>query len=391
MPQHEFRLFGNLAFLQSLDKEGILSRFLSEYRTYFTRQGLDVDALSNDDACARRLLEIFTRPDERMPGELLRDLYVLDELADEDGHQRILDEADRLKMDLRSIPSDICAGDFAITVFLRHSRLIRICHEKTIARQVKRYYEYRSRDQQRFTLIDIEAGTRVAKAALGPWFEERRRTRKCETFVYRDGDEIRILITHGGLFRADGNITHRLELSRIPWRPQKHDSIIYDMRTGVLKVHARLEAERQVYRETLGQALASDAGFFLAGPCYTLEPLRSNSGVLTLVDGVNGARLTEVVVEADSADCRQAQLKGDNLTKVVAGRGDTSVPAGEIVRACFALSYTTGGRARKLEVRLPNVADHDRDRDGIINKDFLRANGLVVVNHADAEGLVDAA
>lgn len=390
MPQHRFRLFGNLSFLQSIDKENILSRFLAEHRPYLARQGLGIDALTNDDACARRLLKVFTTPDERMPGNLLRDLYILDQVTDEDGHERILEEAERVKVDLRSIPSDICAGDFAILVFLMDRHLIRICHEKTIAREVKRYYEYRSRNQHRFGLADIEAATRAAKATLGPWFEERKRTRKCEIFVYGEDDEIRILITHGGLFRADGNITDRLELSRLPWRPQKHDSIIYDIETGVLKVHARFETERQAYRETFGQALASDAGFFLASPCYTLEPLRSNGGVLSLVDGVNGARLTEVVVETDSTDCREAQFKGNDLIKAVAGCGDTLVPAGEVVRACFAMSYTTGGRARKLEVRLPNVADHDRDRDGIANEGFLRANGFIATA-ADADGLVDAA
>jgi hypothetical protein len=390
MAQHRFRLFGNLSFLQSIDKAGILRRLLTEYRVYFSRQGLDIDSLSNDDACARQLLGFFTRPDERMPGNLLRDLYTIDQVADEDGHERIFGEAERLGIDLASIPGDVCAGDFAILVFLEHPKLIKISHEKTIARQVKRYYEYRSRDQRRFGLAEVEAATETSKAALGPWFEQRKRTRKCETFVYQDGDEVRILITHGGLFRADGNITDTLELSRLPWRPQKHDSIIYDTMTGILKVHARLDAERQVYRETLGQALASDPGFFLAGACYTLEPLRSNDGVLTLVDGINAARLTEVVVEVDSTECRQAQFKGNDLSKTVAGCGDTPIPAGEIVRACFAINYTTGGRARNSEVRLPNVADHDRDRDGIINQDFLRANGFVVTGD-DADGLVDAA
>jgi hypothetical protein len=390
MPQHRFRLFGDLSFLQSLDKAGVLRRFLAEYRSYFVRQALDIDALTNDDACARRLLEIFTRPSERMPGDLLRDLYVLDQLADEDGHERILEEAERLKIDLQSVPRDVCAGDFAVLMFLQDRRLIRICHEKTIARQVKRYYEYRPRDQRRFRLADIEAAAHAAKATLAPWFEQRKRTRKCEIFVYGDGDEVRILITHGGLFRADGNITDSLEFSRLPWRPQKHDSIIYDSETGVLKVHAQFEPERQVYREIFGQTLAADAGFFLAGACYTLEPLRSNGGVLTLVDGINAARLTEVVVEADSTECRRAQFQGDDLTRMVAGCGDMPFPAGEIVRACFAMNYTTGGRARNSEVRLPNVADHDRDRDGVINQDFLRANDFVVTGD-DADGMVEAA
>jgi hypothetical protein len=389
MPQHHFRLFGNLDFLQSIDKPGALSQCLSKYRSYFTHQGLDVHALENDDACARRLLKVFTRSDERMPGSLLRDLYILEELSDEDGHQRIIEEADRLRIDLRSIPGDACPGDFALLVLHTHPHLIRICHEKTIARQVKRYYEYPSVDQQRFGFRDVDAAAEASKARLAPWFEQRRRTRKCETFVYQDDDEIRILITHGGVFRADGNITSRLELSRLPWRPQKHDSIIYDMQSGILKVHAEFEAERQAYRETLGEVLVSDIDFFRAGPCYTLEPLRSNGGVLTLADGVRSARLTEVVVEMESAECRQAQFKGNDLTKAVAGCSVVPVPAGEIVRACFAMRYTAGGRERKLELRLPNVADHDRDRDGVANDGFLRANRFTVTP-ADADGLVAA-
>jgi hypothetical protein len=177
---------------------------LADHRDYFARQGLDIDTLTNDDACARRLLEAFTRPSERMPGDLLRDIYVLDELSDEDGHERILEEAERLRIDLSNIPSNVCSGDFATLVLHQHRHLIRICHEKTIAQQVRRYYEYRSRDQRRFGLTELETATNASKAKLGEWFEQRKRTCKCETFVYQDGDEVRILITHGGLFRADG-------------------------------------------------------------------------------------------------------------------------------------------------------------------------------------------
>jgi hypothetical protein len=53
MAQHRFRLFGNLSFLQSIDKANILRRVLAEHRIYFSRQGLDIDSLTNDDACAR--------------------------------------------------------------------------------------------------------------------------------------------------------------------------------------------------------------------------------------------------------------------------------------------------------------------------------------------------
>ena len=391
MARHRFRLFGNLSFLQSMDKEKVLSRLLATHRDYFARQELDVDALSNDDACARRLLEVFTRSDEKMPGELLRDLYVLDEVADEDGFQRILEEAKLRGIDLGSFPDDVSPGDFAILALLDHPQVVRVCHEKMVARQVNRYYEYRSRNDRRFDMADAESGVDAIKATLGPWFEERKRTRTCELFIYQEGDEIHALITHGGLFRADGNITNRLELSRLGWRPQKHDSMIYDTRTGILKIHAAYEPERKAYREALGQVLAEDGAYFLNAAPYTLEALRTNGGVLTLVDGLDSARLTEVVVETDATDCRQIQIKGNDLTEMVSGCGTLAVAPGEIVRACFALGYRSGGKARKLEVRLPNVADYDRDRDGEVTEAFLRANGFLATGHADADGLVDAA
>ena len=199
MARHRFRLFGNLSFLQSMDKERILSRLLTMHRDYFTRQGLDVDALTNDDASARQLLAVFTKPDEKMPGDLLRDLYVLDEVADEDGHQRILEEAELRGIDLRSFPDDVSPGDFATLVLVDHPHLVRICHEKTIARQVKRYYEYRSRDSHRFEMADAESGVDAIKATLGPWFEERKRTRTCEL-----GDvPIRVEIWSAGVARLN--------------------------------------------------------------------------------------------------------------------------------------------------------------------------------------------
>jgi hypothetical protein len=224
----------------------------------------------------------------------------------------------------------------------------------------------------------VRAAAEACKGALGPWFAQRKRTRKCDTFVYQEDDEIRILITHGGLFRSDGNITKGLKLSRLGWRPQKHDSIIYDTGTGVLKVHAQYPPERQIYREVFGHALVSNADYFISSSCYTLEPLRSNSGVLVLADGVERARLTEVVVETGATDCSQIRYNGNDLTAIVAGRGTLPFPAGDIVLGCFALKYTSGGRARKLEMRLPNVADYDRVRDGPPTEAFIRANGFPV-------------
>lgn len=390
LASHRFRQFSNLSFLISLDIAKSVIPLLAKHRHHFATQGFDIDELSTVEAPARQLLSMLTTSVERLPGDLLNALYLVDELGDEEGCQRILEEAEKTQVNLPVLPDNISQGDFAILVLLEHPDLIRRCREKTVTRRVKRFYEFGSADPRRFKLSDIESAVEPIRSDLGPWFKARRRTETCEVFVYQEGDEVRALITHGGLFRADGNITEQLELSRLPWRPQKHDSVIYDTRTGVLKIYATYEKERLRYRESIGRALVGDAAFFVASPTYSFERLRSLSGSLRLVEGLDRARLTEAAVETESANCRLAEFKGDDLMEIVAGRDATAFPLGEIVRVRFALHFRSGGKARPVELRLPNIAEYDREREGDVTEAFIRANELISASEDDG-ALVGAA
>lgn len=385
MPRAHFRNFGNLSFLQSVDKPRFLSRLLAEHPEYLTRHAIDVSALTNDDACARRLLDIFTQPDDAMPGALLHTLHLLDALADEAGHERIIEEAKRCGVHLDAMRDDLCPGDLALAVWFAQPQLIRVCREKTVCQSFKRYYEFRSRDERRLDLAAVKVKAGELQEILGPWFDSRQRTSTCEVFVYKEGTEVRCLVTHGALYRTDGSITAKLERSRIGYRPQRHDSILYDTSTGILRIHAQFAAERNAYREAFGRVLFDDTTYFPEGPTYTLGCLRTNGGVLAMVAGMRSVRLTEVWIERGTEKCRQQVLKGDDLTEVVAGCGSLDVARGKIVRASFSIEYASGGRARRLEVCLPNVADHDRDRDGPVVEAFLRAN-RVVATEPDGDG-----
>ena len=64
MAQLKFKRFSDLAFLQSIDKPLYFSPLLLPFTDYFGRQGVDVSKLKNDDATDRRLLAVFTKPDE---------------------------------------------------------------------------------------------------------------------------------------------------------------------------------------------------------------------------------------------------------------------------------------------------------------------------------------
>lgn len=378
MPEFHFRNFSDIAFLQAIDKPRFLSKLLMPHAAYFSHRDVNVAALDNSDDGTRSLLTIFTHPDDQLPGELLHELHLLDSLADDDGHERIVEEAVDCGVDLSGIDNDLCAGDFVLAVYLAHPGLIRRCQEKQVCQKIKRYYEYPSADGRRLDAAQTGGAKVALEGALGPWFGARRRSELCEVFVYQDGPDARLLVTHGGIFRVAAHVTNKLKRSRLPYRPERHDSIIYDTRTGILKIHAQYHAEREIYRKTFGEIFFAGEGHFPERAPYTLESLRSNGGVITLVDGIRSVCLTEVTVEMDTDRCRLQISKGADLSAAVAGKGTLSFNRGTIVQATFSISYSSGGRPRNLSVRLPNVAEYDREKDGPVVEAFLQANGLVL-------------
>lgn len=378
MAEFRFRNFSDLAFLQAIDKPRFLAPLLTRYESFCRSKGIEPGQLRNDDPSARMLLDVFARPDEQMPGPLLNDLHMIDGLADDDGHDRILEEADSAATDLSNIDADLGPGDFALAVLLQHPRLIRRCQEKSVCEKVKRYYEYPSSDRRRLSHSDFAHHRTDLETVLSPWFQHRKRTELCEVFVYQEGSEVRLLVTHGGIFRSTGNITRDLRRSRLAFRPQKHDSLIYDTSTGVLKIHAQFQSEREQYRTAVGEVLFGDPGYFPERAPYTLENLRTNGGTLTLVDGMQSIRLTEVAVEHTTDGCHLQKLYGQDLTAAIAGHGTLPLNRGLLVQAAFSIRFSGGGRARRVEVRLPNVAEYDRERDGPVVEAFFRANGFLL-------------
>ena len=385
MPRLQFKNFSDQAFIQSIDKPKFLGPLLAKYREYFERQGVDVTDLSNDEECERRLLEVFTQPDEDMPKELLYALYMLDDLADEAGHDRLLDEAVRQGIDLTGFGDDLNPGEFAIAVYLRHPDLVRVCHEKTIYRKIKNYQEYQSKGNRRIDLATAKAKRTALEAELAPWFESKNRSRACEIYVYEEGDEVKFQITHGRPYRTDGSYDKRLRRSRVAYRPQKHDSVIYDRRTRILKINTQTQGEKELYRKTFGKVFFDDPEYFPEGDIYTLAPLQNGKAALDPVDGVESVRLTEVWISVDNDQGFVQISKGRDLVESIEKHGRPNLAEGNIVRASMLIKYSSGGRARKLELRPPNVAIYDRERDGPAAEAFMVANGFMKVEQDGVE------
>ncbi|MDP3722717.1 MAG: hypothetical protein Q8R91_04375 [Candidatus Omnitrophota bacterium] len=396
MARLRFKRFSDLAFLQSINKPRYLVPLLAPFTEYFTRQGLDLSQLANDDATDRKLLEFFTKPDEDMPGDLLELLYVLDDLADDSGHDRILNEVVQCGESLDGLSGELTCGEYAIAVYQAKPGLIQACYEKTVHRKIKNYAEFQSASGARLTLAAARHGKAALEQALAAWFDGRNRGMVCEMYPYQEGSEIRFIVTHGQTYRSEGSIDKNLRKSRVAYRPQKHDSIIYDTQTGILKLNAQSLPEKEEYRKQFGRVYFNDPDHFPSGDIYTLTPMQAASFELSLPHGIASAQLCEVWIQiTDDRNVLQI-TKGYDLLRSAKSRAFPNLAVGEIVRAAFRVKYSGGGKARRLDVRPSNIAIYDHDRDGAAAEAFLRANRFMkmgpdsVVADASDEILSDA-
>ncbi|MEO7730381.1 MAG: hypothetical protein ABIY55_05375 [Kofleriaceae bacterium] len=368
-----------MAFLQQVDKPRFLVPLLMPYQAYFRQHGLDVGSLRNSDEHDRQLLDVFCAPNAALPRELLETLYVLDDLADEAGHDLILAELDRHEIPLRGLlAEELSPGEFAIAVYRRYPQLVRDVHESTGFRRTKSFEEFQAKRARTITIERATAMIPGLEELLAPWFESKNRSRACKIAVHQEGDELRFQITHGRPYRTIGAIDNRLERSRIGYRPQQHDTVVFGQRDGVLKVNAHTEAERDLYRQAIGMAFFEDENFFPVGNVYSLAPLRAVKPVLVVGADVESAKLIEVQIQLEDRDGVVRATQGRDLLSMVDARENGSLAPGKIIGATFLLSYRSGGLPRRLEIRPPNIAIYDRARDGDAAEAFMRRNGLLI-------------
>lgn len=374
MAKPKFKRFSNLGFLQGIDKPLYLSPLLVPYSDYFSRQGMDVSNLTNSDATDRKLLEVFTKPDEEMPGPLQEMLYALDDLADDSGHDRIHLEIESAGETIEGLNGEMTPGEYAIAVYRANPGLIQACHEKTFYRKTRNYTEFQSVNGSRLAFAVVKGKKAALEEGLAAWFDKMDRGKVCEVYAYEDGPEIRFIVTHGVPYRSQGTIDKNLRKSRITFRPQKHDSVVYDNRTGVLKVNAQTLHEREEYCKQFGQVFFDNEKQFPQGDIYTLLSIKEADFRLRVPDGIDSANLCEIWVQTDD-DHRILQItRGYDLLKSASEKSCPNLAEGQIVRAAFKLKYRNGGKARRLEVRPPNIAIYDHDRDGVAAEAFLRVN-----------------
>ena len=369
--------FGFLDLVHAVDKRRYLQPLLAPHRDHFARLEFDLDALDDSPETDRALLRVLTDDAAPLPAVLAEALYEIADLAHEPGHDRIREAAETLGVPLR-MDGDVTPAELAVATYLSHRDVFRRALDGSVFARTKLYQEYQAiRDRQ--LALPSRAVLDLVEDALRPWFREHGRGEACEVEAYREPHGVRFSISHGRTLRHERTYEGR-ERRRVTLRPQKQDSVLYDNRTCILHVNARTETEREIYRTTWGSVLFGDARHFPGGNRYTLQALQERGAAALVLDGVPGvlrARWVEAWVDYRNAERHFAKHKSDNLAITFLRRGMEELRGGTLVRVVFSLKYARG-RARRLEVRPPNVAIYDRERDVEASERFLEMNALVL-------------
>jgi hypothetical protein len=147
-------------------------------------------------------------------------------------------------------------------------------------------------------------------------------------------------------------------------------------------VNAQTPAEKDEYRKRFGQVFFDNAEHFPPGDIYTLAPMKASDFRVRVPNGIDWACLCEIWVAFEDDQNILQITKGFDLLKSAKEKTRLNLEEGGIIRAAFKVKYASGGKARKLEVRPPNIAIYDHDRDEIAAEVFLNVNKFMKTEQA---------
>jgi hypothetical protein len=356
----------------------LLLQFLLPFEEFFSGRGVTLPADSNDGLDYEALVSVVMTPDADTPPDLGNALYVIHEMATEEGMDQLLAEAQVFGIPLSGNP-DPTPAEVALQVWLHNREVLERKHAETFLTRPRSFEYFQTNNEDR----DLDEPSRDVLAALehdlDDWFETKRRGRGCRVFAYLKGGEVWFLVRHGDPFKREGSLKEG-KPSSVFYRPAKTDVVVYNPASGELRINARSRGEKDHYRSRFGLYLFSDDQFFPGKAKYTLEPLRQDGQaalVCSDIEGLEWVVLKEIQYfwggPAHEVEIRRA----DDVFAALEARG-ASIPDGVHLRSAkFEVKFIDSMRPRAVTVRPSNIAQYTRDPDSVHIDQWLTQRGFV--------------
>ncbi len=358
-----------------------LAILLGPWRCYFDRRGLHLPNTADAEIDYSLLSDILMRPDRTTPADMVDALYYVQETASADDMDKLLaairSEGLAVDDDPRASPVDV-----AIDVWCVAPAVVRTHHAEAYAMRQQNFEYFGLQQPIPAAFPDVGDTLRtMLEREADDWFESHRRGRGCRMFIIRHTPITWILIRHGLPMRREASQQDDGAVGVEFYRPQRHDVLIYDERSGDLGVHAGTKGKRNLYRATLGKHVFGDETRFPAAGRFSLQPLIAD-GPASLnvddIDGINRVRLIEYRLYWGGAHHEMETRKADDIFAALAARRITTLPGRNLSNATFKIAFENADKERSVTIRPPGIARYERNDDSELIDQWLRKRGFVL-------------
>jgi hypothetical protein len=374
------RKFSDPDRLRAISPDRLIA-FLAPWRAFLETRGLrfpDPPATEIDYA---ELAQILMTPDRTTPGDMVDALYYVHETASAQDMDELLAAARNQHLPVVDDPM-ATPVDLAIDIWRAAPELVRSRHAEAIAMRQQNFEYFGPQNPVRGAFPEVDGVLRAQiEAELDDWFESHKRGRGCRMFIIGHAPMTWILIRHGQTMRREASQRDDGEAGTEFYRPQRHDVLIYDERSGEIGVHAPTKGERNLYLRTLGKFLFTGEEHFPPAGKFTLDPLVAHgSAALNVqdIEGISRVRLIEYRRYWGGPYSETEIRKAEDVFAALAQRTPATLGGGRLVSATFKVTFDGQEKDRSVTIRPPGIARFERNDDSELIEHWLRERGFIL-------------
>lgn len=374
------RKFSDPDRLRAISPDRLIA-FLAPWRAFLETRGLRFPDPPATEIDYSELAHILMTPDRTTPSDMVDALYYVHETASAQDMDELLAAARSQNLPVVE-DSTATPVDLAIDIWMAAPELVRSRHAEAIAMRQQNFEYFGPQDPVRGAFPPVDAVLRTQiEAELDDWFESHKRGRGCRMFIIGHAPMTWILIRHGQTMRREASQRDDGEAGTEFYRPQRHDVLIYDERSGEIGVHATTKGERNLYLRTLGKFLFTGEEHFPPAGKFTLDPLVAHgSAALNVkdIEGISRVRLIEYRRYWGGTYSETEIRKAEDVFAALAQRSPATLAGGRLVSATFKVTFDGQEKDRTVTIRPPGIARFERNDDSELIEHWLRERDFIL-------------
>lgn len=359
----------------------LLAQFFSTYENELRRRGISLPSDPNaDNMPYDQIASLFFHADPSLI-DLFDAILMIGKVSSEQGRGAIHEAA--AAQDVQ-IPAHISSAyDIALWSWLYHPAVVEQAGYRITMHKARSFFYFSSMLEENTPPFDSsdEAIERFA-SAMESLYSASSKGGKVKLLVESAGDEVWLLIRHGGYLERRGDINNDTgEVTTVCFRDEEYDVLVYNQRYRELKIRNNTDKIVSSMRFHFGQVFFGSGHMFVRRETFPLALLQGNDFSFlnaTRIPGIFSVRLAEIRYSIPGAATTQIHAKSTDLLQSADSQGRI-VPENATVLNYVKLHvrFDRESRPRSVELFSPNKSSFARESDAPLVEQWLRSACLM--------------